>query len=279
MPSVLQTSPMGVMGAMFFGTLGVFLTFLAVIMLRQWWLIRRSDLDTVFDVGTGDPVMLEGSAEPVAETLESPFSRTECLAYYCAVDQYDPERRSEESNQNWTTVHSEERGAPFLLECDSGSMLVTADADPIELNIEDDTETFEVPADESPPSHVREYLDEHGVEVMPRSVVGAATGEASSTRRFREKLLLPGERTFASGVVWNNTEFDREFPAGTNAVLGPEETDPGFFQRWLTGPPTLVSDAPVEEVLRRKFVGGAVNVVFGLICLGVAAVLLTGLTS
>lgn len=109
-------------------------TALAGVYLVLWGLngIRRT-----VDVWASDPIPIgeshladgtievEGDAEPLSETIRSPYADAECLAYT-----YSKERKERERNEDggyeteWRTVDSGSESVPFIVADDTGSIPV-----------------------------------------------------------------------------------------------------------------------------------------------------------
>lgn len=96
--------------------------------LGQWRLayrLYRERPNAVLDTPGGGTVELSGTVVPGAETLESPFTDTECVALEYVVE----ERRSrglgtDDSRTRWVEPDSTSDRVPFSLEDDSGAVLV-----------------------------------------------------------------------------------------------------------------------------------------------------------
>lgn len=239
--------------------------------LRQWWLIRTSELGTVYDAGAGGPVVLEGTARPAGETLAAPFTDVECLAYEYEIEEYDPD----DDGSDWDTVARGRQAVPFLLEGAAGSVLVAADAEGMELDVGDDETTRTVPGGDEPPDPIREFIertDDVGSENRTLDL-GILELDYGARRRYREARLEPGETTFVGGVARSRHGVDRPVPSEATAVIGPNRSG-GLLARWRAEVPALVADAPKDEVVGRKLESGVAGVVVGLVFAGAGIAIL-----
>ncbi len=172
----------------------------------------------------GDEVELAGTAEVHETSSRSPFTDTETLVQEWKTEEYSQSSRS----GNWNTLDSGESTHPFVVETDTGDVLVQAtDATPY---LETTTE-IRVAPDESPPPPVAEYLtNTEGVE-----------RDHDQARRYVESRLDPGGDVHVFGPV-RETGLSVDLPGGVDAVVGVDDPDYG----WTAGEDSL-SDL-VEQV-------------------------------
>jgi hypothetical protein len=82
--------------------------------------VKSRDVTPANEVYLADGVVeVEGTAEILDETVESPYTNTDCLVY-----EYKKERDTDRGDSGMTTVASGSEGVPFLLADGSGEVAV-----------------------------------------------------------------------------------------------------------------------------------------------------------
>lgn len=231
--------------------------------------IRRAEPDRVTDAVSGGSVDLEGTAAPHEETLEAPFTGRECIGYEYEVEEY----HHDDDGSNWQTKDRGEVLVPFLLEDSDGTVLVRTDG--VNIDIDDDRERIQVAGGEEPPQKVREFIEGNEHVNSENKSLDLKITEVSygDRRRYTEHVLLPGETTYVSGVARPPSHADTRIPRDASAVVGPPESD-GVLERArqkMSPLSFLVSDAPMAEAAKRRFVSGVVLTGAGVLFAGIPA--------
>ena len=162
-------------------------------------------------------VEFEGVARVHESTSRSPFTDTEAVLQRWKVR----ERRESSDGSNWHTLDAGGSIHPFVLETDTGSVLVeAADATPYL------TETTErrVEPDETPPPAIEEYL----------SNADDVDREHRRPRLYTERRLDPGDDVYVYGPVLE-TGLSVDLPGGVDADVGVDDPDHG----WTLGEDSL----------------------------------------
>lgn len=266
------------------GFLGVFLlvgTGLLGLGVRSAWTgyrIRGRAADGVMDAVAGEPVDLEGAARPHEETLSAPFSRRDCLGYKYEIEEY----RHDDDGSDWRTVEEGTDVVPFLLDLESGSVLVDAAAGDPDVDLNDDQERWTVSGGSAPPERIERFIAENeSVGSENRSLdLGVAELDYGSRRRYTESALVPGETTYVSGVSRGGRGVSGRLPRSASAAVGPPETNGGAVARVARALDPLtfyVADAPKDEAARRQFVRSVFLVLVGLVFVAVPSFMLFSL--
>jgi hypothetical protein len=237
--------------------------------------IHRSERDAVRDATAGSQVDMEGAARVHEETLEAPVSGRDCLGYEYEVEEYS----SSGEGSGWDTVDSGGTTVPFLLETDTGTVLVS-DADP-SLAINDGKQQVTLDSHEEVPEPIRRFV-QRNQEVDP---VGGHTIDLKLTeihtgkrRRYTEYPLLPGETTYVTGVGNSPATASIHVPREASALVrGPEREPSGILgqvKRRLWPLSFLVADSPMNESRNDYLRKGIGLVLFGLFLTGIPLVLI-----
>lgn len=230
--------------------------------LRALVQMLRIDGETVADVSTG-PAEVEGTPSPLDETLEAPFTGTECLAYEIEVERY----RHDDDGSNWHTVEDDDVSVPFEVRDGTGSVRV--DPSDATLSLEDSYERV-VDRDERPPDRIEEFLTYSDVEHETGSFeIGPIDVGTGDKHRFTERRLEPGGTAYVLGVA----EYDSS--VSTNLAFGVADRRDGLLGR-LLGHPFVVSDAGESATRKRMALGGIVLLLFGAFFGGVPLLMVLG---
>jgi len=198
-----------VFGALVFGGgIGGFLAFVGVGYLQTYRNVRR--MDPVDIRALGDPtgsVEFEGTAEAHEETFQSPLTDTDCLVHEWRVERY----RKSTNGSNWRTRDSGEASTRFLLDGETGAVLIEPGGASIHA---EESDTVEVDPDESPPAPVQAYLRE----------TDAVDSDPDHKRRYHESRLEPGDDVYVYGPVRENAH-SADIPGPASAVVGLENPD------------------------------------------------------
>lgn len=189
------------------GGVGGFMVLVGAGYLRNYARTRRSDPVEIRRLADPDgPVEFEGTAEVHEETATAPLTDTECLVHDWKIEEF-----TGGDGSNWSRLASGEATHPFLLADGTGSVLVDPDGATRHL---EDSDTYTVEADESPPRSVAAFLDR----------TAAVDSEHSRTRRYREARLDPGDDVYVYGPV-RETGHSVDLPGPASAVVGVDDPD------------------------------------------------------
>lgn len=233
--------------------------------------ILSREPDAVFDAPGGGPIELEGTVVPEGESLRSPFTGTECVAYEYEVQEQRTRTRNNGKTTTtetyWETIASGEETIPFRLKDDTGAVLV----DPAGADLRLSTErAIRVEGGAEPPDRIARYIREDDrVDDQNRSIdlrlFELSTGR---DRKFVERRLDLDEQVHVLGI----TRYDPSASKASghvNAVVGaPEEArSPNPWIRLrsrLFGPRFLISDTTDRGAGLRVALPGVVAILLGL---------------
>ena len=168
---------------------------------REWQ--TRTELKNAQTAQTGalgpGVVELAGAARPAEKTFTSPLTGQECLAYDYTVEKRRTRNRSNEgTSKRWVTVTDEQRAAPFYVDDGSGQALVDAPVADLELE-----RAYEVDSDDVPSGAIDQVVATVTGDTGPDAPVTderlAEIREGGPRRRYRERLILPGESVYVYG--------------------------------------------------------------------------------
>lgn len=224
-----------------------------------WGFLRGREIDVAdLMTGTTGPVVLTGRARKAERALEAPFTGEACLAVQYAVE----ERRQTRNGSTWEEIHGGAGAVPFVLEDDTGSVLVEPDRFRLGL---DRAEAIRVDGGEHPPGRIREFVERSEAVDSEERTLDLKVFELNvgDDRRYVEHRLEPDETVTVFGEATPRT--GRSVGIGqVNAAIGPgsnrvviAETTPGWT---------------VLRVYWHVLVAAAV----GLLCWGAALFLLLG---
>ena len=179
--------------------------------LREAGAIRQllsSKTTDVFSLTTGitGPISISGIATRYEDELVSPFTGTDCFAFEYEVQERDIRTDSTtdgNSNTTWEQIDSGHAAVPFLLEDDTGTVLV----DPTQVRFGLDTsEKIHVDGGDRPPAHIQQFIEadpdvdseEHTIDLQ---IFEFKTGD---DRRYIERRLDPGETVTVFGEAQNS---------------------------------------------------------------------------
>lgn len=184
-------------------------------------------------VGPGDvregPVAVTGSPQPTDDTVESPWTEVDCLAYDAFVHRH--QRR--QNNSNWQPIRVMGEEVPFELRGPTGA--VEVDPEEADLHMKETYRAVTGGKDESPPD------PEHATP--GRSRFSLDEFSSNGNFRYREERIDPSDRVTVFGVA----------NAGTAGARSPTITDgDGWFD-----PPFVVytneSSDPLRQIVVRTF--------------------------
>jgi hypothetical protein len=251
------TSPLGLVvlaGATGGGLLALGLALREVGAIRQ--VIGGPPTD-VFSISTGarGPISISGTAVQYDDTLLSPFTGTECLALEYDVE----ERRTTQHGTSWVEIDSGRAAVPFLLEDETGSVLIEPTR--VRLGLAEST-VIDVDGGERPPDRIQEFIERNAdVDSEERTwdlkIVELNVGD---DRRYIERRLDLGESVTVFGEVRDEPGVSTR--AGqVNAVLA------------AGSHPLVLSETTPYRTVLRVFWPVLVAACLGIVLLGVAAAL------
>jgi len=193
-------------------------------MARRRWAIRQ-EIATArgVDAGAVEPgvVELAGTAVSAGETFTSPLTGQDCVAYQFEVEELrrKHERSHAESggtNRAWETVTDLERAAPFYVEEEAA---VPVDAPVADFELE---RAYEIDSDEATASTAGKLLATiTGGDASPDVPVTderrEEMRETTRERRYRERLIRPGESVYVYGEAMPTADVPR---SGTETGTG-----------------------------------------------------------
>ena len=140
-------------------------------------------------------IELHGTARVAEETLSGPFTGEDCLLVETVVEEYE----SGKHGGSWNEIDSVSQSVPFLLEDDSGTVLV--DSRLADVRIQRDTERISVDGGTAPPERIRRYIEANDEIACENSrldlrLFSVATG---ADRRYTERRLRPGGEVYVLG--------------------------------------------------------------------------------
>ncbi|WP_265108794.1 E3 ubiquitin ligase family protein [Halosolutus halophilus] len=231
--------------------------------------VLRSRPDAVLDAPNGGSIQLRGTARPERGRLRSPFTDTACLAYEYVVE----EARDSKHGRSWTTIASGDRYVPFRLADGSGSVLIEPPGADFRL---EEHARIAVDGGSRPPAPIREFIDRtEEVDSQNRRLdLRLFELRTGTDRRFRERVLEPGEEIHVLGTARYDTTASRR-SGEVNAAVGIDERVLAD-SRWvrlrhrLFGYPFVVSDSTERRLGFRAGLRGGGTVVAAIAASGLA---------
>ncbi|WP_440763616.1 GIDE domain-containing protein [Natronorubrum sp. DTA7] len=226
--------------------------------------ILRSRPDSVLDTTDGGRIELRGTARPVDDgrRCRAPLSDTPCLAYEYEIERYS----SSKNGSNWSTIDADEGYVPFLLEDDSGNVLIEPPG--ADLRLETDNR-ITVDAGTEPPSTIARFIED--TDAIDDQATGSDRGIldrlTDSDRRFTERLLVPDEEVHVLGTARYDTTVSSA-PGQVNAAVGVDEAAYAD-SRWLRlrhalfGDPFIISDSTERRLGLRAGAQGLLTLGIG----------------
>jgi len=168
-----------------------------------------------------DFVVCRGRTQSVGESLNAPFSGTECLGLEYEIS----ERRltADEIPFTWSHLDDGVATVPFELRDDGGRVRVEPESKHFRLDTA--SETVTVSAGDDPPEQIRSFVAARG---MSPTAGGLLSSLGIGTRRYTERRVDPEE---------------------THVVAGPPEYRDG---RVVLADPAVIADRSPMGVVRRR---------------------------
>lgn len=187
------------------------------------WQSNPADLRAVSDAD--EAVEVAGTVEPHKDTLNAPFTGSECVLYEIklielGMSQAQKRRYRERMRESDTDVHltskninertlvTDGESLPFVVATDTGEALIKPESSQWEITTQDDVD---VQSGEEPPERIADWLNtQPHIELV-----------ADDERIFRESRLDVGEAVHIYGPVKQaGSSFD--LPGGVKVVIGLE---------------------------------------------------------
>lgn len=213
---------------------------------------RVSDLLTDAD----RTVELHGTARVADRTLAGPFTGEDCLVVETVVEEYES---SGGGGGSWTEIDSVVQSVPFVLEDDSGSVLV--DPRMADTRLSEEAE-ITVDGGTTPPERIERYIEENDeVSYENRRLdLKLFSVPVGADRRYTETRLRPGGEVY----VFGRARPEAGSADTINAVIGYGADAPMF----------LLSDGSARRTGWRVLARGALYLVPGVVVAGIALVVL-----
>jgi hypothetical protein len=202
--------------------IGVLFAVAGIGQLRSWSRLRSTSAGMVTSPGLAE---VEGTAEPLHETLEPPRENVDCLAYdYTRQErQHDHDIDDDGPDTEWQTTHSESDSVPFVVDDDASNVVV----DPSAANLLFDAET-----------------DRHG------------------DVKHTSKRLDVGEQVYVAGEARSAADADVATDGRQYVIERSESLLPPAL-RSITEKPFVVADTGEKKAERRLLLRGVGSVVLG----------------
>lgn len=140
------------------------------------------------------PIELRGTARAADEVVSGPFTGEVSLLCETRVEEY----RSSRYGGSWREIDSGSWSVPFLLEDDSGSVLV--DPRGADVRLGSDVVRIGVDGGSAPPERIRRYVDAHGLSCENRRLdLGPLSIPRGADRRYTERRIRPGAELYVLG--------------------------------------------------------------------------------
>jgi hypothetical protein len=167
---------------------------------------------------TEGPAEIVGTAKPTKEhgTAPAPFTGEDCLVAEWEVEEWD----EDDDGGQWGSVGEGVDGVPFLVEDDSGEVLVRPQGATLEID-RTDRQTLEVGSTDPQPDHVQAFIDRTDTPGQPdRPLIAALDwGTQEGDRRYTQRLLTPGEEVYVYGTVQQKPEDDHVWGGNVRNLL------------------------------------------------------------
>ncbi len=193
---------------------------------------------------------VEGKVKPTAKNnvLIAPLTQRRCVYYSYDVMEERRRRVSTKSGigrYNWRVIDSGKRWVPFLVEDDTGAVLVY----PYEAIEEFDRDvSFSVSRGELPPPKINDFINRRRyLKPLHRTPGGARR------RIYKETFIAPGDDVYVFGKAMERKANDNL----GNVVIGKDDTTP-LFRISDNSEKGLIEDYKKE--MSKTLIGGAVAV-------------------
>jgi len=245
---------------------------------KQRNLVQETPTEDVESASLGQSE-LKGTARPADRgTIRAPFSDAETLVADWRIEEY---RVTQDSDGNesgtWTTKASGVEHVPFLLDDETGELLVRPDDDAVYEIDESEEDRIEIGVDGSPPSRIREFESERGVDSASGNEYHG--GHHEGDRRYYQHLLQPDEDTYVFGVIQRREDVHSSTNEENLVVESVEEGDEDLEDMFMIGDKTEEEIIEDREYAMLYFPAGALVSTIGFGILLVGGLELLGVTS
>ncbi len=228
----------GVVGL--FVLVGVVILIAALGRFRAWWRLKNSEASAPARLDTGH-TEVEGTAQPLENTLTSPREGTTCVVYEHKVEErridHDPDGGT---RREWHTITDETHTVPFVIEGERGEAVVDPD----------------------------------GATNLLETSVSTRSGD----RRTTVKRLDVGEPAYVAGEAVRAIETDVPTDGQRHVVKGPSTWIPNALRR-LYEDPFVLSDAKEGAAERRLLWSGVKFLAFAALWLGITGAIALAILS
>jgi len=188
---------------------------------RKYALIRDTPTERVQSIALGR-TELEGTAQPVDEPLDAPFTDQQCLYASWEIQGYTRSGK----NKTWSTLDTGTYGVPFYLAGETGKVLVDDPSDAT-ATLSDSCRAVETVGSRTDPGEsIASFCDRQGLSPTPRH-----------RRRYIQEILEP-----ESGCYVLGSAVERDEPAG------PRNQDRIVIQRDDGSGRFILSDKDEQEL-------------------------------
>lgn len=175
---------------------------------KQRELIEETPTAEVESVSIG-PTELKGTVKPLDDVLEAPFTDEECL--YCTWEV--EEWQQTDDGNSWETIDAGTRYRSFLLDDGTGEIRVDTRSS-AKWEVANGTFRCNVTADETPPEGIQQFLQRVDDVDAPGDPSLLDVGRQEGDRRYKQKLLKPGEEAYVYGAVRTDEEYETDLAVG-----------------------------------------------------------------
>lgn len=216
---------------------------------------------------TEGPAEITGTAKPTEEhgTAPAPFTGEDCLVAEWEVEEWD----EDDDGGRWWSKGQGVDGVPFLLEDDSGEVLVRPQGATTEID-RSDRQTLEVGSTDPQPETIQQFIARADTPGQPdRPLIAALDwGTQEGDRRYTQRLVRPGEQVYVYGTVQQKPEDEHVWGGNVRNMLIQKLPEDATGEE----PLFLISDKSEEELVADRSLA-TVRIVAGAVAglLGVAA--------
>lgn len=169
--------------------IGIVLFFFGLKSLSQKRLIENIPTSKIRSIAMG-LVEVFGRAVPFDKNiLFSPFSNTECIYYKYWIEKWVKSGK----NHHWRTIKKGKSKSPFLLDDDTGTVLI----DPAGANIDINSVSYRSDVGNDPPNIVKNFLISQNLNY--EGLFGI-----NHKMRYREAVIVPNRQLYVIGTATDN---------------------------------------------------------------------------
>lgn len=201
----------------------------------EYNLIRNTPTSTIRSAPMGR-VEVKGTTKPTSEEnkLISPFVGEECVGYECEVEEYN----YDDDGSNWQTVYQTRETIPFLLEDDTGRIMIDGEQAEWSIGSSDYREEFD---ENEAPDRIKNFLQKE-IEQNQALDFDLLGGDHF---RFTENRIDVNEDLYVLGGAEPIDHRDDLDSDQTDTVIGKDERTDMFY----------ISDESEEAIITSKWWG------------------------